>query len=345
MLDRQAANSLPDADQVRHYLAEHPARGPSALLGWLPLLALICLLTLALTRDELWAQLLPWVALLALFSLMSMRVKRMRALEREVLNVQELTMKRDFPQALSTGWELIPRLTVVPEMQARVIAFVANTLDHLHAHEAAIVGYDHLIERMPANNPSSVQLRLYRAIAQLACDRLTDADDDLRKLRGLDDVAGDSPLASIYRLAMLVQAVHTHHYDAAIEKSDTLIDALRPLGVEAGYGYALIALACYLLAQREAHRDPNDTAPSLTDRPSSDALMADAKLWWSRATLLLPVETMIERYPQLQSIADDDQCRKIAGQAMPPSEFGTEVDANTSVSPASGPESPQDPPA
>lgn len=314
----QANAKLPDADQVRHYLAENPARGPSALMSWLPLLALICLLGVALTRDEIWAQILPWVALLGLFSLMSMRVKRMRALEREVLDVQELTMQRDFSNALTTGWQLIPRLVVVPDMQARVIAFVANTLDHLQAHEAAIVGYDFLIDRMPANNPASVQLRVHRVIAQLACDRLTDADDDLRKLRGLEEVSSDSPLGAIYRMATLVQAVHTHHYDDAIKDADSLIETVRPLGTDAAYGYALTAYACFMLAQREAKRESEGGEASLTDRPDFETLISDAKEWWSRATLLLPTETMTERYPQLRAMAADSVVATAAEQSTPP---------------------------
>src|SRR5690606_19761282 len=121
-----------------------------------------------------------------------------------------------------------------------------------------IVAYDYLIDRLVPDDPAAVQFQVLRSLAQLSAERLTDADDTLRRLRGVIGRYQNTPVGAAYRLAQLLQQVRTHHYQQAIDESDTLVDALRPLGVQAGYGHALMALAHQQLAKHTQQVAPDD---------------------------------------------------------------------------------------
>src|SRR5690606_10485087 len=107
---------------------------------------------------------------------------------------------------------------------------------------------DRLLDMLPQDHPGAIHLRIHRAIAALSAERLLDADEALRRLRNVTSDYARTPLAALYRFAELIQIVRTGHYDDALHEADTLLDALRPLGIEAGYGHALLAL-CYQQAR------------------------------------------------------------------------------------------------
>jgi len=131
-----------------------------------------------------------------------------------------------------------------------------------------------------------VQLRTFRAICALHADRLADADDTLRQLRGLIAPYAKGAVGAAYRLAELTQHVRTHHYTEGLERADRMLEDLRPLGVEAGYGHALIALC---------HQEDRADRDAATRQQQVD-------LWWRRATLLLPAAALTERYPELNRL-------------------------------------------
>ncbi|NJL30631.1 MAG: hypothetical protein HC898_02790 [Phycisphaerales bacterium] len=60
---------------------------------------------------------------------------------------------------------------------------MSANLGQVQAHESELVLLDQLIEQVPDDHPGSVQLRLQRVMAELATDRMLDADQSLRKLR------------------------------------------------------------------------------------------------------------------------------------------------------------------
>ena len=135
---------------------------------------------------------------------------------------------------------------------------------------------------------SSARGARFPAIAQIAGDQLTDADDTLRRLRGAIDPYRGTPIAASYRLANLIQQTHTNHHADAVETAGTLLDDLRPLGAEAGYGHALMALSFYRMGEIETP-DP--------------AHRQQAALWCSRATLLLSPEALSARFRELGAMA------------------------------------------
>jgi len=281
----------PSADQVQRHLDRHPPRGPSRLSTWLPLAALGAAAAMTFMTNEYTAGLLPWLLLGGVIFFMGYRVSAMRNLEQRVARVQELTILRHLPQSLRLAWRLLPDLSTIPELHGRTVALIADNLDRLGCHDAAIVAYDYLIERLPPNQPGSVHLRIHRTMVQLSNEQLTDADDSLRRLRAAVDEMPGTPVSAGYRLAQLIQRVQTNHFDEAVNESDNLLEELRPLGIEAGYGHALMALSCFNLEDHEA-----------------------AQTWWSSATLLLPPATLTRRFNQLQSLSE----QLTANQSSPP---------------------------
>ncbi len=114
---------------------------------------------------------------------------------------------------------------------------------------------------------------------------------------------GRTPVTAGFRLARLIQDVRTHHFADALETSDELIDELRPLGVEAGYGMALMALCYHQHHRRQAEHTDTDTdaASAGTGGAPDTAGPSDAVArWWQRATLLLPAPVLVDRFPELK---------------------------------------------
>ena len=328
--------ALPSPQQVREYLQAFPASGPPGWVTWTPLALLLGAMMLAMSHASAIAQLAPWAALAVLYFIVAARVKRMRLLEKKITLVQEMALTRRTRAAFDQAWSLLPALAISPELHSRAVAFIGHLLDQLKAYEAGIVAFDFLIDRLPTEHPASVQLRVHRAICQLACDHRADADDAIRRLRMLQEPLGASPVHAAYHFAVLMQCVRTRNYDDAVKRGDTLIDALRPLGVEAGYGYALMALSCSALSKKQTpafgdrpsrDREGADrqteggcavagVLPSLANARGSDdaatrgvgeaaaapTLASQAATWWSHATLLLPPGELCERFAELAAL-------------------------------------------
>ena len=301
-------------------LAAYPARGTSRWMTWMPLAVLAGVMVVALTSTHPLMQLLPWAALIGMLIFMSRRVRMVRDLERQTQRVQELAMLRHQRQALDAGWELLPKVTGSLDLYARITALLAHLLDQMKADEPAIVGYDYLIERLPAEHPASVQLRVHKAIVQLESDHLADADDALRKLRVLQQQPSITPVQAAYHYALLLQSVRTHHYDDAIAMAGGLLDNLRPLGVDAGYGHALLAWSYAAHADRLRQREPEaqETEAAEAARTREKELMSSATQWWSRATLLLPVADLARKHVQLNEFAQRPPIAAATSAAVPP---------------------------
>lgn len=271
----------PSAEALEAHLEAHPAQPTSPWLRRMPLIVLVVVIVLALTLGGPAAWLLPWFAFIGLIVYGGHRVQTVRRFERRISRAQELAMLRHHRPALRSAWRIIPELVQHPAQQHRAVAVLAHALDELGAYEPAMVAYDRLLEDLPDEHPGAVHLRVQRVIAALFTHRLSDADDGLRRLRGAVEPFAKSPIGAAYRFALLFQSVQTAHYAEAIEESAGLLEALRPLGVEAGYGHALLA---WCFGQR------GDTA-------AGDA--AQAELWWQRATTLLPAAALRARFPEM----------------------------------------------
>lgn len=279
----------PRAEQVRDYLQRHRPTGPARWTTTLPIVALGAVVALTFMTNDLLAVLLPAIVLAALLVGLSWRVRRLRDLEQRAARASELALTRHYPQALRLGWRLLPNLRAMPEMHGRTVAVMAYCLDQVKAHDAAIAAYDYLINHLPPSHPGSVQFTIERAINQLLSDQLADADDALRRLRGRMDEYAATPIGASFRLAQLVQQVQTNHFADAVEEQDDLVDKLRPLGIDAGYGYALMALSYHKLEKHGGEAGEH---------------AAQVDTWWRRATLLLPAQVLAHRFGELAALGD-----------------------------------------
>ena len=96
-----------------------------------------------------------------------------------------------------------------------------------------------------------------------------------------------SPTEAAYRFARLFQAVRTAHYAEGIAESPNLLQTLRPLGIDAGYGHALRSFC---------HRQRND--PQENDAEQ-------AEVWWRRATTLISPDLLVRRFPEMRGLGRD----------------------------------------
>lgn len=317
--------TLPSADQVRQHLEDHPPQGPSPWFARLPLLALVIIGALLLLGDTWLSLTLPWVILVALFVVMGWRGRQVQRLERRVGQCQEWAMRRYYRASLEDGWALLSQVQRQPLLRHRLIAVLGHCLEDLGCNEAAIEVYDHLLEDVEEDHPAAVQLHAHRAIAALGCDRLADADDALRQVQQNIDPNQPSSLSAAYHLARLLQEVRTHHYREATQRGEGMIDTLRPLGVEAGFGHALMAWCHrqHALKHNDTPSAPDSTTVTASDDETSDRAASNSdehgppspaipdhtnqmQQWWRRATLLLTPAAIVHRFPELAPLVKED---------------------------------------
>ncbi|MEM1107752.1 MAG: hypothetical protein AAGH99_03585 [Planctomycetota bacterium] len=276
----------PTPEALARHLEDNPPQPPSPWVRRTPLFVLGAVVVMAVMLGGPAAWLLPWMAFVGLIVYGRRRMLTARGFEKRLARAQELVMLRHHRPALRSVWRLIPSLVNHAPQQHRAIAILAHVLDDVGAHESAIVAYDRLLNDLPSEHPGALHLKVKKAIASLFTYQLSDADDALRRLRGPVEPLAKTPVGAAYRFALLFQSVQTAHYAEAIEESHGLVEALRPLGVEAGYGHALLA-CCF--AQRN-------------DPEAGDA--EQARVWWGRATTLLPAATLRSRFPELRKIEE-----------------------------------------
>lgn len=285
----------PTAEQVERHLESHP---PILASGWqarLPQIALIgagMMMVVALLHPAF--ALAPIAVMIALVVYVSGRARTAQELSQRVGRTWELAMIRRYRDALGEAWRLLPQCKTNPELHGRVVTVIAHILGELRSDDAAEIAYAYLLDRLPKGHPLALRLRLQRVIAALISDRLADADDDLRRLRGQAEAAKDPALRGLYTLARLLQDVRTGHFADAIDQADATAEQLKSLGIEAGYGYALLGLCNHHLANR--------TAESETQTRGLFALQA--KLWWDHATILIPPAALLFRFPELEPLLD-----------------------------------------
>ncbi len=278
----------PTAEQVAEHLANHPIVGGTMNPRVIAMIILGVLVVILLLVPDMSVWLMPWLVMgfIGLLFYMALRTQQNRRHEQDSLRIGELAMLRRYSESLRRAWELLPKSTRHPGRYGRTVANIGHCLDELKEYDAAIIAYDHLLQTMPPEHPATVHLQISRAIASLCNDQLTDGDEWLRRIRNVIQPFMGSPVGASYQLARLIQDVRTAHYDEAIRMADELLDDLRPLGIEAGYGHGLMALCYY-------HRNMAE---------SNDRELAGT--WWQRAQLLLPRQVLTYRFPELTRLTN-----------------------------------------
>lgn len=288
----------PTADQLARHLGQYPAMQAMVWQQRGPLLMAIAVAGLALIMiGQPGFALLPLFALLGLMAYLSGQARTAAELQARTARAWELAMIRRYREALGQAWELLPACRTRPELHGRAVTVIAHVLSELGRSEAAEVAYGYLLDRLAPDHPLALRLRVQQAIAALNNGRLADGDDALRKLRGQAEASSDPSLAAMLRLARLVQDVQTGHYADAAEAADDTAAALIPLGAEAGYGYALLALCFAMRSEYDPSVEPDQ----------KEALNQQARQYWNKATLLIPPAALVYRYPELNKLVLKEQ--------------------------------------
>lgn len=300
----------PSSEQVDRYLAEHPPSAPSAVALHGPMVALVGLVVLGLlilqTGTGPIGLLLPWALAGGVMLAVRQRVRRTREVVERLARVQDLALRRSDRQALATLWELIPALTKLGPMYGRSITLMALCLTRVGAHDAAIAALDRLLDRLPKAMSVRAPLLLQRTLAAVHADRITDASETLRQLRGhTDQHAAPSTLQAMHRLAQLMLDARTGHALEALEDESTLRDTLRPLGTDAGFGYATAAHCHWQRVEFHAQTvlDAAQPTDALSPGQAQPYHRSQAQQWWSDATMLIPAEALVRRLPELRDMA------------------------------------------
>lgn len=281
-------------------LAEHLDANPAVLAtGWRAYLPQITLIGMAMLIVFVLLQpgliIVPLLLMAGLVVYLSSRTRAASELSRRVTRAWELSMIRRHREALGEAWRLLPECRTTPELHGRVVGVLAHSLGDLCRDDAAEVARQYLLDRMPPDHPLALRLRIQQAMSALTSDRLADADDALRKLRGRPELDRPGPLAGLYTLARLLQDVRTGHYADAVEQAEAIVEALKPLGVEAGYGHALLALCHHQLAAKNNPTDASDHEAS--SRAANHA--EQAKRLRNNATILIPPAALMCKLPDL----------------------------------------------
>lgn len=276
--------SPPTPDQVTSYLARHFVTGPSRWVTWLPAMLLGAAVLLAFSWSNHALTLLIWVLLVGVFVSTMVRANAIKHVEKQLSNVQEFTLRRNHTQALRVVWKLIPQLRALPQMHAKAVALLAHNLQFVRAYDASAVAFGHVIDKLPEEHPAAIQLRVEQVMTLLASDQLTDADNTLRRLRYVLDKFPGTVISAGYTLGELYQRVRTNHFQDILDSRAGVTERLRPLGIDAAAGYAMIALACFHMRQTDAQ------------------LLSQATLWWDRACLLMSPQAMVGRFEELAAI-------------------------------------------
>lgn len=279
----------PSVEQISKHLQRYAPRISRMWINQLPLILLILAAVLTLFAGNALTAILPWMLLIGVLIYTRLRVVRTRNIQQNVQQVHDWTQLGEHVQATRAIWKLLMTTQLMPEVHGRLVALMALNLDKLTAYNAAEATYDYLIQRMPTDHLGSVQLQLQRTILQLFNDELSTADTNLRKLRPIAMEHPNTPISAMFIYASLLQQIQTYHYaDAVDENKDQLVKQLRPLGIEAGHGYGLMAWSYYQLSLRT---------------PDDLSLIEQSKNWWRKANLLLSSKILIQRQPDLKQLA------------------------------------------
>jgi len=274
----RAAFDPPSAEELQQHLTAH-APQPRRFGPWpIYLLLGLALALLLLSEPNALTVLLPWLLIGGLIFWAAWQRHLTANLQESLRRVHELTVLRRYDEAAAEAWALIPRVQRWPDHHLQATMLLTADLAALHAYEAAAAGQSYLLRFVPEGHPAGQILRLQRALALLHEDRLADADDELRQV----EREKRSPLAeALHRVARMYQQLRTHRAAEVVADADQRPARLRPLAVEAGYAYGMMAAAFDRLDQSD-----------------------EARRWWKLATLLLPDAAIAREAPETAGLAE-----------------------------------------
>jgi len=296
MTDSPQPSPSPAPPTANELLAHLQAHMPQPQRRWrtgLLLIVGVVIGVMLFTGPSLIGIIAPWLVIAGFIGWAQWNKIRLLGLQHRLRNVRELTLLRRPERAAQQAWQLVPDITRFADFHVQTVMLMATNYMALRAFEPAVTAQEYLIEHLPDEHPVSRIVRLQRLLGLLHEDRLSDADDELRKLERtqLDPIG-----RALLRVARMYQQIKTNHTRDATseldEAGDELIEQMQHVGVDGGVGYALAA-AAYLAVER---RD-------------------EAQTWWHRATMLVPGSALTQDAAELKPLLELQPARTLA-QAM-----------------------------
>ncbi len=236
-------------------------------------------------------------------------LRRVRAAQLQIEAAAELVQLRRWVPASVMLKQILSQPARTPAMRFEAILYLATVLARNERFDDAIAVYDHLLESNRLDAGTERAIKLGRAMALLRQDRLVDADRAIGDLRRGEarETSGGLALIEIYR------DVKTGHPAEAIATFALRHTLMRDqLGHRVGDAHALVAKAHDVLGQS-----------------------ADARREFTNATLLVSIDDLSRRYPELSDLQN-----KYTPAARPDSVGSALADRASSWSAVAGPTSP-----
>lgn len=260
-------------------LSRPRARGSQMWRGMLPMLivaASVMLLLGSASNDPLGRVLLPMGLLLAAMLpswWLRARVKRTHALHTQAMQALQM---RHWPGAQQALAELLASPVEARDMRVTALLGLSQVARHAGLHDQAVQLCEEILgdPRNQAYHPTAL---VEKAFALLLAERLTDANSLLDGFRAMEF---REPTATLAALAGLYRQIRTMKYHDAASQADTLGPRARThLSQQAGYAYAMLALALERIGQAQR-----------------------AQQFYDCATRLMTPAELAERFPELQAL-------------------------------------------
>jgi hypothetical protein len=193
--------------------------------------------------------------------------------QRMLQSAEEFIRLRRWSEATTLLGTLLSRPTRTHEGRVQGFIYLTTVLARYHHFGDALTLYEYLLNNVPLDFRSAHGLRLGRAMCMLNDDRLFDADRAISELRR----DTDSGLSGGLSLVELYRDIKTGHPQEAIDLLPQRLPSMRQqLGHRLGDAYALAASAYDSVGRSDDARDA-----------------------FHKATLLVPIQEVVRRYPEL----------------------------------------------
>jgi hypothetical protein len=204
-------------------------------------------------------------------------VRAHRAEQKRLEAVEEMIQLRNWPGAAVAVDRMLAGPIRNPAVRVRGLMFLASVLARYARFDDAIKVHEFLLDHVALDDGTAYGLRLGRVMAMLHEDHLFDADRAIGELRR----AGDRDNSAGLALVEIYRDVKTGHLAEAIGTFESKLGLMREkLGHRVADAYALIARAFDLLERED-----------------------EARVAWTRATLLAPAIELTRRYPETTKTA------------------------------------------
>ena len=222
---------------------------------------------------------LPQCLLLAIFVLIIHDAIRQRRADQLMQAVFEAVQLQQWAQARESLSLLLRSPIRRPMARTQSLLALAAVTDADHEYEASQRIYEHILEEGHASPIQQHTAQVALGATMLRTGQTTDAVTLIDRLI-LQDLP-DPLRAQVELLALFREVVMGHTHESISRAEDRATMFRTHLGTRAGYGYALLAAAF------ERANQP-DTA----------------RRYWRDATLLVPVKELVDRFSELEPIAN-----------------------------------------